>query len=171
MLTVRWLLVLAILVCGGAAGARLSPAGLTIVVVRGDARDVVLIDPQGRVDRSDPRAGETPIPKCTRWDGGTETTLDDSVGNGSTGDVVTQIELAEPIVGRYRLYAGVGAEGSANVTVTRVTVAGSKTCPDLKQGAPAAKGRYIWTIEFLRGEGAATCPIRLSRAALNRPRK
>ena len=161
------LIVLTLLVgCASTSVGHPSPAGLTTIVVRGDARNVLLIDPQGRVNRSDSRKGETPIPKCTRWDGGTETTLDDSsdAESDKPSDVVTQIELSAPLVGRYRLFVEMSGGGEASCTVTPVTPSrANEACPDLKQDASAVGGRYLWTIEFIATSDSTHCPIRLSR--------
>lgn len=174
MQAARLLLALTLLVgCANTSVGRPSPAGLTTIVVRGNARNVVLIDPQGRVSRSDSRKGETPIPKCTRWDGGTETTLDDSSESESDepSDVVTQIELSAPVVGRYRLFAEVGEEGKTSCTVTPVAASrANEACPELKRDAPAASGSYLWTIEFLASSDSTLCPLRVSQAT-RRPAK
>ncbi len=163
----------------GSVGAgtpdRPSPAGLTTIVVRGKAQDVVLVDPRGRVDRSEPRKGDVPIPACTRWDGGTETTLDDSadvetdVEEAGPGNVVTQIELARPIVGRYRLYATATEIGALSVVVTPVvSTAQNNECPELRRDLAKGSGRYVWAIDFLSDQGVGRCAVRIAPATPSR---
>lgn len=162
------LLLMVVLVgCAAAATELPSPAGLTTVVVQGKAKNIVLVDSRGRTSRSDARVGEIPIPDCTRWDGGNETTLDDSSdaeADGS-GDIATQIELSKPMIGRYRLYADVAKDGETSVVVTPVTsTTANSACPQLKQAGFAGGGRCYWTIEFLPASGKPTCPVRVLRA-------
>ena len=161
-----WLVSLAVLGCVGARVAdQPSPAGLTTIVVRGQATNVVLVDPHGRINRSSAvKNGEIAIPECNRWDGGTETTLDDSsaADDQAQGDVVTQLELT-PIIGRYRLYAETTDDGSTSVTVTPVRATGVyHACGDLTRDIQKRKGRFVWNIEFLADTGRTACPVRLS---------
>lgn len=91
------------------------------------------------------------------------TTLDDSSGDESSepADVVTQIELSEPLVGRYRLFAEVGARWETSCVVTPVAAsAGNDACPNLTRAAPGKKGRYVWTIEFAATSDSSVCFIR-----------
>ena len=160
-----WPLAVLLLGCIGAATAsKPSPAGLTTIMVRGDACDVVLVDPRGRVSRSNERKGDVIIPECNRWDGGTETFLDDSTGgdNEPQSDVVTTFELANPIVGRYRLYAKATAAGSMTVVVTPVRLMDVKqACHEMKREIAEGAGRYRWNIDFSADSSQAMCPVRL----------
>ena len=168
MRTEAWVVSLAVLGCIGTTAAdEPSPAGLTTIVVRGHGSDVVLVDPRGRVNRSDAlKKGEIAIPKCNRWDGGTETTLyDDSsaVDEQAQSDVVTQLDLSAPIVGRYRLYAETTDDGNTSVTVTpAANTRANHACPDLTRELQRGKGRFVWSIEFLGDTVRTTCPVRLS---------
>lgn len=163
-----WLVALIALGCIGTKAAdQPSPAGLTTIVVRGHAREVVLVDPHGRINSAGIlKMGEIAIPRCMRWDGGTGTTLhDDSVavdGQGE-GDIVTELDLSVPIVGRYRLHAETTDDGSASVNVTPVAdTPANNACPDLTREVQKRKGHFVWNIEFLPDTGRTTCPLRLS---------
>ena len=163
-----WLVGLAALgSIGATATDQPSPARLTTIVVRGHARDIVLVDPRGRINRSGVlEKGEVSIPECLRWDGGTETTLyDDSVAvdEDGEGDVVTDLELSVPIVGRYRLYAETTDDSTARVDVTPVPATpANHACPDLTREVQKKKGRFVWNIDFLADTARTTCPVRLS---------
>lgn len=170
-----WLLGVVLFGCTSAAAVdKPSHAGVTIIKVRGAARGVLLLDPRGRVDPWDELKGEVHIPECMRWDGGTETTLYDSTSTDEEpqSDVVTQLELGRPIVGRYRLYAEATGEGSMSVTVTPVPpTSANDACPDLTRSVLKGKGRYVWNIDFLPDSGRARCPVRVSRATRAQPKK
>ncbi len=162
-----WLVGLAVLGCIGATAAdQPSPAGLTTIVVKGQARNVVLVDPRGRINRSDPlKKGEVAIPECNRWDGGIQTTLDDSSAANEQGesDVVTELDLSAPTIGRYRLYAETTDDDSTSVTVTPVpATSANDACPDLTRELQKRKGRFVWNIEFLPDTAHTACPVRVS---------
>lgn len=163
-----WLMLVVLPGCIGASAAgRLSPAGLTTVMVTGDASDVVLVDPGGRVSRLLEKETDVPIPDFNRWDGGTETFLEHSASadTSSPSVVVTNFELAKPIVGRYRLYVRVEAGSNTSIVVTPVgALDANLSCKDLKDDAKREQGRYLWYIDFAADAKRMACPVRVSSA-------
>ena len=163
----RFVLVLLMLVaCEACAQAESvpSPAGLADITVRGKARNVVVVDPLGRVDRSEKRAGEVPIPDCDRWDGGSQTMLNEKTGEDeeAASDVVTQIDLARPIMGRYSIYADVAGDAGVDVTLSKQSRA-NDACPNLERRVKSIHGRVRWTLEFVPVIGDSTCPVRMPK--------
>ncbi len=153
------------LVSAAVPAARSSPVGLTHIQVQGVARDVVLVDPLGRVDRSERRADERPIPDCNRWDGGTQTSLDDSLEDVPTSDpTVTAIDLDHPVVGRYRLSMDVTGEwASVDVTLMESEPA-NDSCPDLESEIRNRHGRFVWFIDFATADSSGTkCQVLMSK--------
>jgi hypothetical protein len=151
---------------GAASSGRPSPAGLTTIVVRGDARDVVLVDPLGRISRSHELETDVLIPHCDRDDGGTETLLDDSTETNATPrtDVVVQLELSKPIVGRYRLVAEAIDSGSMTAVVTLPRYEGTVVpCNEIRSDIQKGSGYYYWNIDFLPDSSRGTCPVGVSR--------
>lgn len=164
-----WLMLVVLPGCiGASATGRLSPAGLTTVMVTGNASDVVLVDPGGRVSRLVEMETDVPIPDFNRWDGGTETFLEDSTSSADTRSptvVVTNLELAKPIVGRYRLYVRVEAGTNTSIVVTPVGALDANfTCKNLNDDAKREQGRYLWYIDFAADVKRKACPVRVSSA-------
>jgi hypothetical protein len=164
---VSGLLLVALLIgcIGASSDSRLSPAGLTTIVVQGDARDAVLVDPLGRISRSRELQTDVFIPHCVRDDGGTVTVLDDSTGYDSTlrSDVVVKLELSKPIVGRYRLFAEAIGDGNLSAVVTLPLYEGTVVpCNEIRKDIKKGSGYYYWNIDFLPDTSRATCPVRVA---------
>ena len=158
------LLAVILLGCIGAASkSRPSPVGLTTIRVWGDANDVVLVDPVGRVSRPKPLDTDIEIPDFDRWDGGTVTTLEDSTGGQPPNDVVVAFELSRPLIGRYRMFEE--AKGGGNFSaVVGLHGAAAWPCNEVRSDVSKGVGRYVWNIDFLADTSHAKCPVRVLQA-------
>jgi len=160
------LLVAVLLGCiGAAAKGRPSPVGLTTIRVWGDATNVVLVDPLGRVSRSEQLDTDIEIPDFDRWDGGTVTTLEDSTdADGSRpNNVVVAFELSKPLIGRYRMFAEAKNGGNLSAVVG-LHGSGTWPCNEVRSDVSKGVGRYVWDIDFLADTSHAKCPVHILRA-------
>jgi len=162
------LLTAALLGCIGAASkVRPSPVGLTTIRVWGDATDVVLVDPLGRVSRSEQLDTDIEIPDFDRWEGGTATTREDSTdASGPRPNyVAVAFELSKPIIGRYQMFAEAKNGGDFSAVVgLHGRNAGTWPCNEVRSDVSKGVGRYVWSIDFLADTSHAKCPVRVSRA-------
>jgi hypothetical protein len=130
---------------------RPSAAGYTTVLIRGAAKNLVLVDPRGRTCRADAISGEVTIPGSNYWDG---SELEFSEG-------VAMIELKIPVIGRYRVFAtATGKPGPIIVTVTSIP-----TKVELRREMRNARGRVCWNLDFLADTSGSHRPFRLSQGA------
>jgi hypothetical protein len=96
---------------GAAESERPSAAGYATVLIRGAAKNLVLVDPRGQTCRADAISGEVPIPGSSYRDG----------SELEYGDGIAKIELKSPVGGRYRVFAtATGRPGRIIVTVTSI---------------------------------------------------
>lgn len=158
------LLAIALFGCVGATTKdRPSPAGPSRVMVWGDAEDVVLVDPRGRISRENELDSDIEIPNFDRWDGGTETTLEDSTDahDSHQNYVVVRFELSKPVVGRYRLFAKAKTAGDFEVIVTPDEYKDATArCKEIRRDIARGSGWYVWNIDFLADSTGAICPLR-----------
>src|SRR5262249_41912726 len=161
------LLTAVLLSCIGAAPkGRPSPVGLTTIRVWGDAADVVVVDPLGRVSRSEESDTDIEIPDFDRWEGGTVTTLDDSTDahGPRPNNVVVAFELSRPLIGRYQVFAQAKDAGNISAVVAlHGSNAGTWSCNEVRSDVSKGAGRYVWSIDFLADTSHAKCPVRVSK--------
>ena len=163
-----FLLSAVLLGCIGAASVdRPSPTKGATILVWGDAGDIVLVDPRGRVSRENGLETDVEIPDFDRWNGGTKTTLTDSTGHDSTREshVKVQFELSRPLVGRYRVFVEAKGAGNFGAEVTPNRYGGpAAQCNAVKCDVRNGSGRYIWNIDFIADSSSTACFVRASKA-------
>lgn len=131
------------------SGGASPSAGTLLIHVYGDLRDIVLIDPLGRVDQ-DADTVTSDIPECARWpDGMRELALDEDVPD-SLQVAMTSFELGFVQHGAYQLQAqadrktDVRVECSFRPEPDSLKVGGARsTRRDL-----LSPGHYSWTIDL-----------------------
>ena len=163
---VRLLLLLTFLGCiGSTPKDSPSPAKGATILVWGDAGDIVLVDPRGRVSRENELDTDVEIPDFDRWNGGTKTTLDDSTGPAPASNVKVQFELSRPLVGRYKMFVEAKGAGNFGAEVTPNRYGGTAARYNaVKCDVQRGSGRYVWNIDFLGDSSSTACFVRGSNA-------
>jgi len=165
---VRLILPICLLVATGSAVAaqetKLPTAGRLLLFVRGKVRDIVVADPDGKLDRQTDSTAIKEIPGCSRWPGGLGGDELNPERVGEHESAVTEFQLATVQYGRYVVSAVADVWVPIELAVTYEAADGSPTsCVDLTRKDRVGLTRRAWAVEVRRTVPKGECAVKISR--------
>jgi len=149
---------------GAAVFAGEPKVGHLYLHVRGDIRDVVLADSEGRLDRLNDSVAVAEVPGCSRWAGGIDVDEADTSGVPKAVRKDTVFELSLDHYGRYVVSALAPKRVSIEIEGNYEALDGTETsCTSIVRRDSVGQARRAWAVDVRKGVPRGQCAVRIVR--------